>query len=113
MLTGWNFGDGHCLDERLISALQERCQYEPGDVMVAWTESQPAFSKKVQYRVIDAALGCVEKGWYHNDDRRRGAALVAQRADPAHDHMDPRGLRRPGRRLPRRRRAGVSGVSDR
>ncbi len=68
VLTGWNFGDGHCLDERLIAGMQERCQYEPGDVIVAWTESQPAFSKKVQYRVIDAALGCVEKGWYHNDD---------------------------------------------
>ncbi len=68
VLLGWNFGDGHCADERLIAALQERCQYEPGDVVVAWTESQPAFSKKTQYRVIDAALGCVEKGWYHNDD---------------------------------------------
>jgi Transmembrane protein of unknown function (DUF3556) len=68
VLTGWNFGDGHCLDERLIAALQERCQYEPGDVVVAFTESQPAFTKKVQYRVIDAALGTVEKGWYHNDD---------------------------------------------
>lgn len=68
VLTGWNFGDGHCLDERLIAALQERAQYEPGDVVVAWTESQPAFSKKVQYRVIDAALGTIEKGWYHNDD---------------------------------------------
>ena len=22
----------------------------------------------MQYRVIDAALGTVEKGWYHNDD---------------------------------------------
>ena len=68
VLTGWNFGDGHCLDERLIAGLQERCEYEPGDLVVAWTESQPAFTKKVQYRVIDAALGCVEKGWYHNDD---------------------------------------------
>ncbi len=68
VLTGWNFGDGHCLDERLIAGMQERCQYEPGDVVIAFTESQPAFSKKVQYRVIDAALGCVEKGWYHNDD---------------------------------------------
>jgi Transmembrane protein of unknown function (DUF3556) len=68
VLTGWNFGDGHCLDERLIAGMQERCQYEPGDVVIAFTESQPAFSKKVQYRVIDAALGCIEKGWYHNDD---------------------------------------------
>jgi Transmembrane protein of unknown function (DUF3556) len=68
VLTGWNFGDGHCHDERLIAGMQERCLYEPGDVVVAFTESQPAFSKKVQYRVIDAALGVVEKGWYHNDD---------------------------------------------
>jgi hypothetical protein len=68
VLTGWNFGDGHCLDERLIAAWQERCQYEPGDVVAVFTESQPAFSKIVQYRVIDAALGTVEKGWYHNDD---------------------------------------------
>ena len=68
VLTGWNFGDGHCCDERLIAGVQEQCQFEPGDVIVAFTESQPAFSKKVQYRVIDAALGTVEKGWYHNDD---------------------------------------------
>lgn len=67
-LTGWNFGDGHCHDERLVEAVQERCNYEPGDLLVVFTESQPMFSKKVQYRVIDAALGVVEKGWYHNDD---------------------------------------------
>lgn len=70
-LTGWNFGDGHCHDERLIEAVQERCKYEPGDLVVVFTESQPMFSKKVQYRVIDAALGVVEKGWYHNDDAAR------------------------------------------
>ena len=38
VLTGWNFGDGHCLDERLIAAWQERCQYEPGDVVAVFTE---------------------------------------------------------------------------
>jgi hypothetical protein len=68
VLTGWNFGDGHCHDERLVEAVQQRCRYEPGDLVVVFTESQPMFSKKVQYRVIDAALGVVEKGWYHNDD---------------------------------------------
>ncbi len=68
VLTGWNFGDAHCFDERLIEGLQQRCQYEPGDVIIAFTESQPAFSKKVQYKVIDAAIGVLEKGWYHNDD---------------------------------------------
>jgi hypothetical protein len=68
VLLGWNFGDGHCNDERLVEAVQQRCHYEPGDLRVVFTESQPMFSKKVQYRVIDAALGVVEKGWYHNDD---------------------------------------------
>ncbi|MFZ9628383.1 MAG: DUF3556 domain-containing protein [Ilumatobacteraceae bacterium] len=70
-LTGWNFGDGHCHDERLVEAVQQRCNYEPGDLVVVFTESQPMFSKKVQYRVIDAALGVVEKGWYNNDDAAR------------------------------------------
>ena len=67
-LTGWNFGDGHCHDERLVEAVQQRCSYEPGELVVVFTESQPMFTKKVQYRVIDAALGVVEKGWYNNDD---------------------------------------------
>ena len=31
-LTGWNFGDGHCHDERLVEAVQQRCSYEPGDL---------------------------------------------------------------------------------
>ena len=68
VLTGWNFGDGHCLDERLIAAWQERCEYEPGDVIAVFTESRPAFTNIVQYRVIDAALGTVEKGFYRHDD---------------------------------------------
>ena len=78
----------------LIAAVQERCRYEPGDVVVAWTESQPAFSKKVQYRVIDAALGTVEKGWYHNDDAVQQPAVAPQRPDPAHGDVDAAGLRR-------------------
>lgn len=68
VLTGWNFGDGHCLDERLLEGWQERCQYEPGDVVAVFTESRPMFTPITQYRVIDAALGCVEKGWYHQVD---------------------------------------------
>ena len=112
MLTGWNFGDGHCLDERLIEALQERCQYEPGDVVVAWTESQPAFSKKVQYRVIDAALGTVEKGWYHNDDAYNEQPWLPERPDPAHDHVDAPGLRGARRAASRQRRSSVTSPVD-
>ena len=63
-LIGWNFGDGHLHDERLISALQARCQYEPGDLVIAFTESQALHRKDADYRVIDAAVGVVERGTY-------------------------------------------------
>src|SRR5256712_10726338 len=28
---GWNFGEGHLADERLIAAVQEQCNFEEGD----------------------------------------------------------------------------------
>jgi hypothetical protein len=63
-LTGWNFGDGHLHDERLINAVQKRCGFEPGELIVTFTESQPIHRNYVEYRVIDAALGVVERGTY-------------------------------------------------
>ena len=63
-LIGWNFGDGHLHDERLIAALQARCNYEPGDLVVAFAESQALHRKDADYRVIDAAVGVVERGTY-------------------------------------------------
>ncbi len=67
-LVGWQFGDGHLHDERLISAVQERCRFAPGELMVVFVESQPIHTKLQQYRVIDAALGVVERGTWHIDD---------------------------------------------
>ncbi len=64
-ILGWNFGDGHLHDERLIAALQRRLNFEPGDLVVAFCESQPTPWRKhgpQHYRVIDAALGVVERG---------------------------------------------------
>jgi len=63
-LVGWNFGDGHLHDERLIAAVQKRCRFAPGELVVAFTESQPIHKNYVEYRVIDAALGVVERGTY-------------------------------------------------
>ncbi|MCR1786441.1 DUF3556 domain-containing protein [Nocardioides carbamazepini] len=65
ILVGWNFGDGHLHDERLISAVQKRLGLEPGDLVVAYCESQATpwrTSRPQEYRVIDAALGIVERG---------------------------------------------------
>lgn len=62
LILGWNFGDGHLHDERLIAAVQRRLDFAPGELVVAFVESQPIHKRRQQYRVIDAALGVVERG---------------------------------------------------
>jgi hypothetical protein len=67
---GWNFGDGHLHDERLIAAIQKQAQFAPGEFVVAFVESEPYGRKRgyQEYRVIDAALGVVERGtWTVHD----------------------------------------------
>ena len=59
---GWNFGDGHLHDESLIAALQERCDFAPGELRVVIIESQPLGHPVQQYRIVDAATGLVEEG---------------------------------------------------
>lgn len=62
--VGWQFGDGHLFNSFTIEAVQKRCQFEPGECVVVWTESQPLHKKTLDYEVIDAALGVVERGYY-------------------------------------------------
>jgi uncharacterized membrane protein YkgB len=61
-LIGFNFGDGHLHNEDLIAAVQEEAQFEPGELVVAWVESQGWGSDVQHYKVIDGALGVVERG---------------------------------------------------
>jgi hypothetical protein len=67
-IVGFNFGDGHFHDEHMIAAIQKRCHFEPGEFVVAWVESQPIHKDRQQYKVIDAALGVVERGSYLVED---------------------------------------------
>ncbi|MDM2643525.1 DUF3556 domain-containing protein [Mycobacteroides abscessus] len=60
---GWNFGDGHMHNEQLIAALQERCQFEPGEVRVVLLDAQPIHRQTQQYRLVDAATGEFESGY--------------------------------------------------
>ena len=62
LVLGWNFGDGHLHGESLIAALQKRCQYEPGEVIVVYAESEPIGNGRQEYGVMDAAVGIVERG---------------------------------------------------
>lgn len=61
-VLGWNFGDGHLHDERLVEALQRRCHFAPGEVRVVFLESQPIHRGTQEYRLIDAATGELERG---------------------------------------------------
>jgi hypothetical protein len=61
-LVGFNFGDGHFHDEDMIRAVQREAGFEPGECVIAWVESE-AFRSGVQhYKLIDAALGVIERG---------------------------------------------------
>jgi hypothetical protein len=61
-LIGFNFGDGHLHDEDLIAAVQREAAFDPGELIVVWVESQAWGSKVQHYKVIDAALGVIERG---------------------------------------------------
>jgi hypothetical protein len=63
VVLGYNFGDGHFHNHRLLEAVQERCGFEPGELRVVTLESQPAHVQRQRYRILDAAAGVVEEGW--------------------------------------------------
>ncbi|OFB40161.1 hypothetical protein BA059_10465 [Mycolicibacterium sp. (ex Dasyatis americana)] len=67
-LIGFNFGDGHLHDENMIKAVQREAQFEPGELIVAWVESQAWGSKVQHYKLIDAALGVIERGTWNVAD---------------------------------------------
>ena len=131
-LIGFNFGDGHLHDEDPISAVQRRCGFEPGELIIVWVESQAVHSKVQDYKVIDAALGVIERGtwkvadavpeqpWLPNgpiplqvtwrapvqerpaSSGRGSWASTSPRGRTPHEHRD-RGGRRPQRAGGRRR----------
>ncbi len=67
-VRGWNFGDGHLHDDRMIAAIQARVGFEPGELIVVFVESQPVHKRVQEYRVIDAALGVIERGTWRVAD---------------------------------------------
>ncbi len=63
VVLGYNFGDGHFHDQRLLEAVQERCGFEEGELRVVTLESQPAHLGRQHYRIFDAATGLIEEGY--------------------------------------------------
>ena len=62
MILGWNFGDGHLNNESLLNAIQPQCQFAPGEVRVLMVESQPLFGPAMEWKIVDAADGVLERG---------------------------------------------------
>lgn len=61
-VLGWNFGEGHLADERLIAAVQAQCGFEDGELRVICVEAQPLFGSSLHWRIVDAKRGVIEEG---------------------------------------------------
>ncbi len=68
VVNGWNFGDGHLHGPQLLEAVQQRCDFAPGELRVVTLESQPAHIQRQHYRIYDAATGLIEEGWVNVAD---------------------------------------------
>ncbi len=85
VVLGYNFGDGHFHDHRLLAAVQERCGFKPGELRVVTLESQPAHVQRQRYRIWDAADGLVEEGWVDvRDMASRQPWLLGDEPFPVH-----------------------------
>ncbi len=62
LALGWNFGDGHLHDERLLAAIQAQCGFEPGELRCIFVEAQPLGGSSLAYRIVDAQTGPIESG---------------------------------------------------
>ncbi|HKH64586.1 MAG TPA: DUF3556 domain-containing protein [Solirubrobacterales bacterium] len=85
VVLGYNFGDGHFHDHRLLAAVQERCRFEPGELRVVTLESQPAHVQRQRYRIWDAADGLVEEGYVDVAEMVRRQPWLGDEPFPVHD----------------------------
>lgn len=62
IVLGWNFGDGHLHNEQLLNSIQKRCKFESGELRCIFVESQPIHRQHMDWRIVDAKDGEIEKG---------------------------------------------------
>jgi Transmembrane protein of unknown function (DUF3556) len=84
VVLGYNFGDGHFHNHRLLEAVQERCGFEPGELRVVTLESQPAHVQRQRYQIYDAATGLLEEGWVEIADMVGRQPWLGDEAFPVH-----------------------------
>ena len=99
-LIGFNFGDGHLHNEDLIAAVQRQAAFEPGELVVVWVESQAWGSKVQHYKVIDAALGVIERGTWKVSDAVKEQPWLPNGPIPTHVTWSLAGKREPSTPVP-------------
>ncbi len=72
-VLGWNFGEGHLCDHRLLACVQQECGFEDGELRAIVVESQPLLGSSLHWRIFDAKRGLLDEGHAHLDDLARRA----------------------------------------
>jgi len=62
VVLGYNFGDGHLHDHRLLARVQAACGFEPGELRHIQVESQPLLDPHLAWEIRDAHDGLMESG---------------------------------------------------
>jgi len=62
-LLGWNFGEGHLANERLLEIVQTHCGFEEGELRTIHVEAQPLLGSSLHWRVADASSGQISEGY--------------------------------------------------
>ncbi len=62
MVLGWNFGDGHLHNQPLLAAIQQQCEFTPGELRTIFVESQPLGRNTLHFEIHDACTGLLDKG---------------------------------------------------
>jgi len=62
LVIGYNFGDGHLHDEKLLGAMQEQCGFEDGELRCIFIEGQPLGRSTLHWRIADAKTGARDEG---------------------------------------------------
>ncbi len=62
-VIGWNFGEGHFADERLIANIQQQCDFDDGELRVICVEAQPILGSTLHWRIVDGRRGVLQQGY--------------------------------------------------
>jgi len=68
MVLGYNFGEGHLHDHRLLAAVQDACGFESGELRHICVEGQPLFKPRLHWQIRDAKDGLLREGDIEVDD---------------------------------------------